>query len=58
MEKIQSLTLQLLETKADLEKTKNEMARVRMHLLCVEKTQLLGLGLNQKRSTILIQKNS
>ena len=30
------------------------MARVRMHLLRIEKTQL-GLGLDQKRSTILIQ---
>ena len=55
MDKIQSLTLQLLEAKSDIEKTRNELARVKMHVLRMEKTQLLGLGLDQKRTTILIQ---
>ena len=54
LEKIQTLTLELLETKSDLEKTKNELACMKMHILRVEKTQLLALGLDQKRTTMLI----
>ena len=53
-EKIQTLTLELLETKSDLEKTKNELACMKMHILRVEKIQLLSLGFDQKRTTMLI----
>ena len=53
-EKIQTITLDLLQTKAELEKTKNELARTKMQVLRVEKTQLLALAMDQKRTTMLI----
>ena len=53
-EKIQAITLDLLQTKSELEKTKNELARTRMQVLRVEKTQLLTIAMNQKQTTMLI----